>query len=79
MMLNEMTGYDNLDIFSVEHPQRELHEGPGAAGIGFQVGAPVEFYDHLEPEVAAAVAAALEVLCKLTKGVGSRAPMPDIP
>ena len=79
MMLNEMTGYDNLDIFSVEHPKENYMKALEQPVSGFRLGAPVEFYDHLEPEVAAAVAAALEVLCKLTKGVGSRAPMPDIP
>ena len=79
MMLNEMTGYDNLDIFSVEHAKENYMKALEQPVSGFRLGAPVEFYDHLEPEVAAAVAAALEVLCKLTKGIGSRAPMPDIP
>jgi aspartyl-tRNA(Asn)/glutamyl-tRNA(Gln) amidotransferase subunit A len=79
MMLNEMTGYDNLDIFSVEHPRENYMKALEQPVSGFRLGAPVEFYDHLEPEVAAAVAAALEVLSKLTKGICSRAPMPDIP
>jgi len=36
---------------------------------GFRPGAPtVEFYDHLEPEVASVVAAALEVLGKSDEG-----------
>jgi aspartyl-tRNA(Asn)/glutamyl-tRNA(Gln) amidotransferase subunit A len=79
MMLNEMTGYDNLDIFSVEHPRENYMKALEQPVSGFRLGAPVEFYDHLEPEVAAAVAAAMEVLGKLTKGICSRAPMPDIP
>jgi len=79
MMLNEMTGYDNLDIFSVEHPRENYMKALEQPVSGFRLGAPVEFYDHLEPEVSAAVAAALEVLSKLTKGICSRAPMPDIP
>lgn len=79
MMLNDMTGYDNLDIFSVEHPREDYMKALEQPASGFRLGAPVEFYDHLEPEVAAAVAAALEVLSKLTKGICSRAPMPDIP
>jgi len=79
MMLNEMTGYDNLDIFSVEHPRENYMKALEQPVSGLRLGAPVEFYDHLEPEVAAAVAAALEVLGKLTKGICSRAPMPEIP
>jgi aspartyl-tRNA(Asn)/glutamyl-tRNA(Gln) amidotransferase subunit A len=46
---------------------------------GFKLGAPAEFYDHMEPEVAAAISAALEVLGKLTAGVTSHKPMPAIP
>jgi aspartyl-tRNA(Asn)/glutamyl-tRNA(Gln) amidotransferase subunit A len=79
MMLNEMTGFDNLDIFSVEHPRENYMKALELPVSNFCLGAPVEFYDHLEPEVAAAVTTALEVLSKLTKGVTSRAPMPDMP
>ena len=45
----------------------------------FRLGAPVEFYDHLEPEVAAIVAAAMVVLGGLTRGVTSRAPLLGLP
>ncbi len=79
MMLNEMTGFDNLDIFSVDHPRENYIKALDQPVSGFCLGAPVEFYDHLEPEVEAAVTTALEVLAKMTKGVTSRAPMPDIP
>jgi aspartyl-tRNA(Asn)/glutamyl-tRNA(Gln) amidotransferase subunit A len=79
MMLNEMTGYDNLDIFSVDHPRENYMKALEQPVSSFCLGAPVEFYDHLEPDVETAVAAALEVLNKLTKGVTSRAPLPDIP
>jgi len=40
MMLNEMTGFDNLDIFSVDHPREKLYEGSGPAGIGLLPGRP---------------------------------------
>jgi aspartyl-tRNA(Asn)/glutamyl-tRNA(Gln) amidotransferase subunit A len=79
MMLNEMTGFDNIDIFSVDHPRENYMKALEQPVSGFCLGAPVEFYDHLEPEVEAAVTTALEVLTKMTKGVASRAPMPDIP
>lgn len=79
LMLGEMTGYDNLDIFSVEHPHEDYMKSMKQPVSSFRLGAPVEFYDHLEPEVAAAMNAAIEVLTKLTKGITSRAPLPDIP
>ena len=46
---------------------------------GFRLGAPVEYYDHLEPEVRDAVAVACDVLAKLTRGITSRATLPDMP
>ena len=61
LMLTEMTGYDNLDIFSVEHPREDYSKSMKQSVSGFRLGAPVEFYDHLEPEVAAAVSAACDV------------------
>jgi len=79
LMLNEMAGYDNLDVFSVEHEREDYVKAMHQPVSGFRLGAPVEFYDHLEPEVAEIVAAATEVLTKLTKGVVSHAPLPDIP
>ncbi len=44
-----------------------------------KLGAPVEYYDHLEPEVAETVAAATDVLAKLTQGITSRATLLAIP
>jgi aspartyl-tRNA(Asn)/glutamyl-tRNA(Gln) amidotransferase subunit A len=79
LMLTEMTGYDNLDIFSVEHPREDYMKSMKQPVSGFRLGAPVEFYDHLEPEVAAAMSAACDVLTKLTAGITSRATLPDIP
>jgi aspartyl-tRNA(Asn)/glutamyl-tRNA(Gln) amidotransferase subunit A len=79
LMLTHMTGYDNLDIFSVEGPREDYTKLMKQPVSGFKLGAPVEFYDHLEPEVAAAVSAATEVLTKLTQGVTSRATLPQLP
>jgi aspartyl-tRNA(Asn)/glutamyl-tRNA(Gln) amidotransferase subunit A len=79
MMLGSMAGYDNLDVFSVQHETEDYLAALKQPVSGFRLGKPPEFYDHLEPEVASAVAAAIEVLSKLTAGVTSHKPMPEIP
>ena len=79
LMLTELVGYDNLDPFSVRAPKQDYFELMKQPVAGLRLGAPVEFYDHLEPEVAEMVAAAVGVLGTLTRGVVSRAPMLDIP
>jgi aspartyl-tRNA(Asn)/glutamyl-tRNA(Gln) amidotransferase subunit A len=79
LMLNEMAGYDNLDIFSVKHPREDYTKSLKQPVSGFRLGAPAEFYDHLQPEVAEAVSAASEVLTRLTAGITSRATLPKIP
>ena len=79
LMLNQLAGYDNLDIFSVEHGAEDYVKAMKQPVSSFRLGAPAEFYDHLEPEVASAVSEALDVVCKLTAGIKSHAPMPAIP
>jgi aspartyl-tRNA(Asn)/glutamyl-tRNA(Gln) amidotransferase subunit A len=79
LMLNSMAGYDNLDIFSVQHGAEDYLAAMKQPVSGLKLGVPPEFYDHLEPEVASAVGAAIEVLSKLTAGVTSHRPMPELP
>src|SRR5580658_6925972 len=79
LMLSQMAGYDNLDIFSVQHGAEDYLTAMKQPVSSFKLGAPPEFYDHMEPEVAAAISAALEVLGKLTAGVTSHRPMPELP
>lgn len=79
LMLTELAGYDNLDVFSVEAPKQDYFRLMKQPVSGFRLGAPVEYFDHLEPEVAEIVAAALLILGKLTRGVTSHAPLPAIP
>jgi aspartyl-tRNA(Asn)/glutamyl-tRNA(Gln) amidotransferase subunit A len=79
LMLTQLAGYDNVDIFSVEHPPQDYFKLMKQPVSGFRLGAPVEFYDHLEPEVAQAVGAAIAVLTRLTQGVTSHATLPAIP
>ena len=79
MMMNAMQGFDNTDIFSVEHTREDYLKGMRQPIASFKLGAPVEYYDHLEPEVAEAIAAAQVVLAKLTVGITSHAPLPPMP
>jgi len=79
LMLTQMAGYDNLDIFSVEHAPEDYMKAMKQPVKNFKLGAPPEFYDHLEPEVSEAVSAAIDVLAKLTTGVTSHATLPEIP
>jgi aspartyl-tRNA(Asn)/glutamyl-tRNA(Gln) amidotransferase subunit A len=79
LMLNHMVGYDNLDIFSVQHSAEDYLKSMKQPVSGFRLGAPSEFYDHLEPEVASALSDALAVLSKLTAGIKTHATMPAIP
>jgi aspartyl-tRNA(Asn)/glutamyl-tRNA(Gln) amidotransferase subunit A len=79
LMLTEMTGYDNLDIYSVEHPREDYVAALKQPVSHFRLGTPPEFYDHLEPEVRDAVSAACDVLAKLTAGITSRESLPAYP
>jgi aspartyl-tRNA(Asn)/glutamyl-tRNA(Gln) amidotransferase subunit A len=79
LMLNSMAGYDNLDIFSVQHGAEDYLAAMKQPVSAFKLGVPPEFYDHLEPEVASALGAAIEVLSKLTAGVTSHRTMPELP
>ena len=79
LMLTQLAGYDDLDIFSVEHPPQDYFKLMKQPVSGFRLGAPVEFYDHLEPEVSKVVAEATAVLTHLTQGITSRATLPEIP
>jgi aspartyl-tRNA(Asn)/glutamyl-tRNA(Gln) amidotransferase subunit A len=77
LMLGQMTGYDQLDIFSVPSTPEDYVKAMKQPVSGFRLGTPQSFYDHIEPEIEAAVNAALEVLSKLTAGVTSKAPLWD--
>ena len=75
LMLGEMAGYDPLDIYSVQSTPvdyvKEMHQPVKA----LRISTPQSFYDHVDPEIDAAVKAALEVLKGLTAGVTSDAPL----
>jgi aspartyl-tRNA(Asn)/glutamyl-tRNA(Gln) amidotransferase subunit A len=69
IMMNVLAGYDKLDITSVSHSAEDYVAALKQPVGGFRLGAPVGYYDHLDPEVSQAVNEALAVLTKLTKGV----------
>src|SRR5580692_3307548 len=77
LMLGQMTGYDPLDIFSVQSTPEDYLTAMKQPVSGFRLGTPQSFYDHVEPEIEKAVKAALEVLTSLTAGVTSSAPLWD--
>ena len=81
LMLGPMAGYDPEDLYSVAAPEattapvdyvKAMKTTPIAH---LRISTPASFYDHMEPEVEDAIKAALAVLCKMTKGVTSDAPL----
>ncbi|MGA3188707.1 MAG: amidase [Bryobacteraceae bacterium] len=68
LLLQQMAGYDHVDIDSVDKPVPDYSAGIGAPVGQFRIGIPVQFFDHLDDEVARAVEDALTVLNKITKG-----------
>lgn len=69
LMLNIMAGYDKLDITSVEHEKEDYVAALGQPISKFRLGIPIGYFDGVDPEVAAAVAQATELLARLTSGV----------
>jgi aspartyl-tRNA(Asn)/glutamyl-tRNA(Gln) amidotransferase subunit A len=69
IMLNHMTGYDNLDITSVQHAQEDYVAGMHQPVSGIRVGLPIGCFDRLDPEVHAAVINAIDVIRRLVKTV----------
>jgi aspartyl-tRNA(Asn)/glutamyl-tRNA(Gln) amidotransferase subunit A len=70
MLLNALTGYDKLDIASVEHPTEDFVTTMKQPVAGLRLGVPrAPFFDLLDADVAKAVEDAIGVLAKITKGV----------
>jgi aspartyl-tRNA(Asn)/glutamyl-tRNA(Gln) amidotransferase subunit A len=68
LVLQQIAGYDHVDIDSVDKPVPDYASAIGAPVSQFRIGIPVQFFDHLDDEVARAVEDAIAVLNKLTKG-----------
>ena len=69
ILLDQIAGYDRLDITSVDRPREGYHRALPQPVAGFRLGRPMSFFDRLEPDVAAVVREAIAVLGKLTAGV----------
>ena len=68
MVLQQIAGYDHLDIDSLDAAVPDFARGLAMPVAGFRMGMPPEFYDHLDDDVAKAVEEAIAVLNKLTRG-----------
>jgi aspartyl-tRNA(Asn)/glutamyl-tRNA(Gln) amidotransferase subunit A len=68
IVLQQIAGYDHLDIDSLDQPVPDYTAGLTAPVAQFRIGIAAQFFDHLDDEVARAVQDALSVLSKLTKG-----------
>ena len=77
LMLGQMAGYDQEDIFSVPSTPVDYLKEMKQPIKSFRLGTPQSFYDHVEPEIEEAIKEALVVLTSLTAGVTSTAPLWD--
>ncbi|HEY4214992.1 MAG TPA: amidase [Steroidobacteraceae bacterium] len=68
LMLGVMAGYDKLDITSVEHPKEDYVAALSQPVSGLRLGIPAGYFDAVQPEVAQAVQAAIELLRHMTAG-----------
>ncbi len=68
LVLQQIAGYDHLDIDSIDKPVPDYAAGLTAPVSQFRIGIAAQFFDHLDDEVARAVEDAVGVLNKLTRG-----------
>jgi aspartyl-tRNA(Asn)/glutamyl-tRNA(Gln) amidotransferase subunit A len=68
MLLQQIAGYDHLDIDCADQPVPDYSSGIGAPVAQFRLGMPAQFYDHLDDDVASAIDEAISLLNKMTKG-----------
>jgi aspartyl-tRNA(Asn)/glutamyl-tRNA(Gln) amidotransferase subunit A len=68
MILQQIAGYDRLDISSADRPVPNYESAIGAPVSRFRLGVPPQFFDNLDDDVSRAVEDALALLNKMTKG-----------
>lgn len=69
IVLQAIAGYDEFDVDCIDRPVPDYSAAIGASVKTFRLGVPrASFFDKLDPEVASATEAALQVLSKLTAG-----------
>jgi aspartyl-tRNA(Asn)/glutamyl-tRNA(Gln) amidotransferase subunit A len=70
LMLGAIAGFDPLDPVSIRAAPQDFAAAIGADAAGFRIGVPRSpFWEDLHPDIAAAVAAELEVIRGLTASV----------
>ena len=69
ILLNVVAGYDQPDPTTADVPVPDYTRALKASTARLRLGRPAAFFENLDPEVAKASDAALEVLRKLTAGV----------
>ncbi len=67
IVLEQIAGYDRLDLSSVDYPVPNYLSAIGAPVSQFRLGIPPRFYDALDEDVTRAVEDALALLNRLTK------------
>ncbi len=68
LVLQQIAGYDYLDIDSADKPVPDYAGGMSMPVAQFRIGLPVGLFDHLDDEISRAVDDALQVLNKITRG-----------
>jgi aspartyl-tRNA(Asn)/glutamyl-tRNA(Gln) amidotransferase subunit A len=68
IVLQQIAGYDNLDLQAIDYPVPDYLKSIGASVSQFRIGIPPMFYDGLDDEVSTAMDEAIALLTKLTKG-----------
>ena len=79
LMLTAIAGYDRLDPASAERAVPDYRRALDLDTSGLRLGVPrTPFFDELDPEVAAAVEAAIRVLRRISRSVKATA-LPPVP
>jgi aspartyl-tRNA(Asn)/glutamyl-tRNA(Gln) amidotransferase subunit A len=68
LVLQQIAGYDQIDIDSVDRPVPDYSAGIGAPVKQFRLGMAAQFFDHLDEEIARAMDDAMTLLNKMTSG-----------
>jgi aspartyl-tRNA(Asn)/glutamyl-tRNA(Gln) amidotransferase subunit A len=68
MVLQQIAGYDLLDLQSIDYPVPDYSQAIGASVAQFRLGLPPMFFDGLDEEVARAMDDAIALLNKMSKG-----------
>jgi aspartyl-tRNA(Asn)/glutamyl-tRNA(Gln) amidotransferase subunit A len=68
MLLQQIAGYDRLDVDSADQPVPDYSAAIGAPVSHFRLGLAPQFFDHLDDDVSRAIEDAIALLNKMTEG-----------